>query len=112
MLLNPNESRKRKSCGPSTKLKKKNLHGCVSDHKDEFISVSGEVLSCDGCRTQISEKVSSLKSHITSKRHGEAKLARRNAKAKQQLIAKALQQHSKELHPKRDTSKNQACLPL
>ena len=69
LKLNPLGERKRKRCGPSTKLRRKRLHDCVAGFPGEYLAVECGVLFCEACRVEVSPKASSLKRHIRSNRH-------------------------------------------
>ncbi len=103
LLLNPPGKRKRKRCGPSTKLMKKSLHDCAKDHPGEHIVVQAGVLFCAACRTQVSAKASSIKRHIYSKRHAASKRQRGKEGEKQQSIIASIHKFDQEHHPLGET---------
>lgn len=102
-LLNPPGKRKRKRCGPSTRLTKKSLHDCVKDFPDEHLAVEAGVLFCEACRTQVSPKASSLKRHISSQRHAAAKSRKQMSVAKQQSIIASIKRFDEIHHPLGET---------
>lgn len=102
LLLNRGE-RKRRRCGPSTKLRKKSLHECVAEFADEKLTVERGAIFCSACRAQVSEKSSSLKRHVSSTRHQQGKKALEAHKMKQQSIAVAMKRVSDDIHVKGET---------
>ena len=61
------------------------------------------VLFCDACRTEVSQKASSIKRHLASKRHGEGKVERKRSAEKQQSIVQAMRMFDREHHPMGET---------
>ena len=96
LKLNPPGERKRKRCGPSTKLRRKSLHDCVAGFPGEYLVVECGELFCDACRVEASPKASSLKRHICSNHHVSGKRQRlkeiERASAVNRAIYEQLQQ--------------------
>lgn len=103
LLVNPSGARKRQRCGPSTKLQRKSLHDCVKQYPGEHLVVDAGVLFCGVCRTQVSQKASSLLRHISSARHAEGKKAKQKHKETQQSITTAMRQFNAQTHVKGET---------
>ena len=95
--------RKRKRCGTSTKLRRKSVHECLREYPGEYLTVDKGVLFCDACRTEVSQKASSIKRHLASKRHGEGKVERKRSAEKQQSIVQAMRMFDREHHPMGET---------
>ena len=102
LLLNPSGERKRRRCGPSTKLHKKSLHECVAEYPNEKLTVERGAIFCVACHTQVSEKASSLKRHVGSTRHQQGKKVLEAQKSKQQSIAVAMEKVNDDIHLKRE----------
>ena len=58
---------------------------------------------CVACRTQVSEKASSLKRHVGSTRHQQGKKVLEAQKSKQQSIAVAMKKVNDDIHLKGET---------
>ena len=101
--LNPFGPRKRKRCGPSTRLCRKSLHECVSGNPDENLVVQSGILFCEACRTQVSPKASSLKRHFQTSRHQKGKEELKKQSLRQSSIAESLRRQDKAVYPQGET---------
>ena len=105
LVLNPSGERKRRRCGPSTKLHKKSLHECVTEYPNEKLTVERGAIFYVAFPTQVSEKASSLKRHVGSTRHQQGKkvFEAQLQKSKQQSIAVAMKKVNDDIHLKGET---------
>ncbi len=103
LKLNPPGERKRKRCGQSTKLRKKSLHDCVAEYPGEHLVVEKGVIFCRACRTEVSQKASSLKRHVQSQRHLSGKKRLAEETKHQQSIVRSMSRFNLEVHPHGET---------
>lgn len=101
--LNPPGERKRRRCGPSTKLRKKSLHECVTEHPGEYLTVESGAIFCKACRTAVSSKASSLHRHIRTKRHVDGKKQRAAELKHQQSVVQSMVAYNTAVHPQGET---------
>ena len=102
LKLNHPGERKRKRCGPSTKLRRKRLHDCVAGFPGEYLVVECGGF-CEACRVKVSPKASSLKRHLRSNRHVSGKKQRLKDIEHQQSIVQSMSSYDDEVLPQAET---------
>lgn len=85
--------RRRQRCGPSTQLKKKTALECVRQFPDECFTVDGGKLFCSACRIELGLKRSSLRRHVGTSRHLNAKARQKKSQQRQVTVLQSLKRY-------------------
>ena len=76
----------------------------VRENRNEFLSVTSEnMLRCDACKETISKKKSTVRTHMNSVKHNDAKRAIQNSKKRDQSLLTFLRRKDEEDNPKGET---------
>ena len=76
----------------------------VRENRNEFLSVTSKnMLRCDACKETISNKKSTVRKHINSVKHNDAKRAIQNSKKRYQSLLTFLRRKDEEDNPKGET---------
>ena len=76
----------------------------VRENRNEFLSVTSKnMLRCDACKETISKKKSTVRKHINSVKHNDAKRAIQNSKKRDQSLLTFLRRKDEEDNPKGET---------
>lgn len=75
----------------------------IKEYPGEPLTVSNSKLFCRACREELSVKSSSVKNHLSSKKHQEGKKKIEKKEAREQDIVQALQRYNKDCHPRGET---------
>ena len=76
---------------------------CMKEYSGEPLTVSNSKLFCRACREELSVKSSSVRNHLSSKKHQDGKKKMEKKEAREQDIAQALQRYNKDCHPRGET---------
>ena len=76
----------------------------VRENRNEYLSVTSKnMLRCDACKEAISKKKSTVRKHINSVKHNDAKRAIQNSKKRDQSLLTFLRRKDEEDNPKGET---------
>ena len=76
----------------------------VRENRNEFLSVTSKnMLRCDACKETISKKKSTVRTHMNSVKHNDAKRAIQNSKKRDQSLLTFLRRKDEEDNPKGET---------
>ena len=76
----------------------------VRENRNEYLSVTSKnMLRCDACKETISKKKSTVRKHINSVKHNDAKRAIQNSKKRDQSLLTFLRRKDEEDNPKGET---------
>ena len=81
-----------------------NAYKQVRENKNEFLTVSpNTMMRCDACKEDISKKKSTVRKHIASAKHKEAKTVIQNSKKRDQSLLTFLRKTDEKDHSKGET---------
>lgn len=101
--LPSNKSAQSQAVRGERKLKKKNLYERVKEFRGETLEIRAGSLFCGCCHEFVSEKKSSVKSHVGSKKHLSSKKKRQDSKLRDQSLKEALARRDRESRPVGET---------